>query len=855
MQRDDTQVELLRLILENMLQPGRLEAHPWTDSLVVAQACEETPDLLTRSPGQRLVTAVARIFRQMMPPVPPKQGKRLDTRWGEFGILAALYFSPFLFGEAAPSSLRDAWGCIDKSILTFVFGEDVAPSESDRAAYELVAREPSIAPVSTLSDWHRNGLQRLLELILARESFLANAQSREPVIDRFVRTGEKENPAARSTRRKRGSRFWKIAGWSFLVLLLALIGAGTYLGLKARDLYRTALVLRQDAADVQAAASGSGSPLERLNAAGKLLPKVEQDYATLKTQVTPYLWLAPYLKWVPKYGPEIASAHQWIAVADPLLQAANSMYQTASPLLDDGGLDGLNVADISQFLLDAQPQLIQAHLLINQADTARQALPLETFSPQVRALVEKKFDPAVALLQDGFTLAQEIPNLAGLGDAGPQTYLLLAENEDELRPTGGFITAVGTALLQDGKIASMTFENSGDLDDWTKPYPTAPWQLQDYMNSPVLVLRDANWFTNYPTAARYAETLYSYIDARSEDGVIAFDQQALVQMLKITGPLSLEGVWYPIDSTNVVDYMRTAKIPTPEQWSSPEWNYKLFMKKIADAMEQRIFSGEVPLETLVPGIQTILNEHHVLIQVDNPYVAGLLAKYHWDGAVRYPGGDFLMTVDTNVGYNKTSALVKTSLDYDVDLTTPLLPQATLTVVHQNSAPEMICKQWDKIRSWDENQYPISDCYWNYMRVYVPQGSKMLDSTTQDVPGYWMIVKTDIPAHVDELDEGIRNIQAFGTMMVVPGSESLTTVMQYSLPATTIQQPGPNQFIYTLHLQKQPGTKAIPVVLRVHLPGSATIGQAPEGAVIQNNSLLIQTDLRVDRTIEIHFSLP
>jgi hypothetical protein len=199
--------------------------------------------------------------------------------------------------------------------------------------------------------------------------------------------------------------------------------------------------------------------------------------------------------------------------------------------------------------------------------------------------------------------------------------------------------------------------------------------------------------------------------------------------------------------------------------------------------------------------------------------------------------------------------VKISLDYDVDLTTPLSPLGRLTVVHQNTAPEMICKQWNKIRTWGEDQYPISDCYWNYMRVYVPQGAKILDSSTQDVPGYWMIVKADIPAHVDELDEGIRNIQAFGTMMVVPGSESLTTVMQYSLPATTIQQPGPNQFIYTLHLQKQPGTLAIPVVLRVHLPGSAAIDQAPEGAVVQNNSLLIQTDLQVDRTIEVRFSLP
>ncbi len=72
---------------------------------------------------------------------------------------------------------------------------------------------------------------------------------------------------------------------------------------------------------------------------------------------------------------------------------------------------------------------------------------------------------------------------------GEKTYLLLVQNEDELRPTGGFITAAGSLLLDNGQISGMNFEDSGDLDNWDKPYPVAPWQLRQYMNSPVLVFR------------------------------------------------------------------------------------------------------------------------------------------------------------------------------------------------------------------------------------------------------------------------------------------------------------------------------------------------------------------------------
>ena len=480
---------------------------------------------------------------------------------------------------------------------------------------------------------------------------------------------------------------------------------------------------------------------------------------------------------------------------------------------------------------------------------------MANLSPEVRAIIEANLDPLLAYMQDGLTFAQGFPTLLGASDEGPKTYLLLVENEDELRPTGGFITAVGTVLMQAGKISSMTFQNSGEMDDWTKPYPAAPWQLQQYMNSPVLVLRDTNWFSNFPAAALYAETLYSYIDPHSEDGVIAFDQQALVYLLQVTGPLKLADVSYPIDSSNVMAYMRTAKIPTADDLKSSDWNYKLFIKKIADAVAEKVFSGTVSLEQFTSLLIKLLNEHHVLIQVDDPYMSALMAKYHWDGAIRQESGDFLMVVDTNVGFNKTNAVVESSLDYDVDLTSPLSPLGTLTVVHKNNSPELICKQWYKIRSEDENSYPTTDCYWNYLRVYVPKGTRLVDSATQDVPAYWLIQLKDVPAHVDTLDEGINNIQVYGTLQVVPGGESLTSVFNFALPPATVLEPQANQYVYELKIQKQPGTKATPVTLRVHIPGNARIQQAPPGAVIQNNSILLQTDLRTDQVIKILFSLP
>ena len=97
-------------------------------------------------------------------------------------------------------------------------------------------------------------------------------------------------------------------------------------------------------------------------------------------------------------------------------------------------------------------------------------------------------------------------------------------------------------MLQGGRVISLEFEgvDMNEQEDWTRPYPAAPWQLQEYMNSPVLIFRDSNWFSNYPTSALWAEYLYAYTHAHSVDGVIAFDRAVPGHLLGALGPLEVE---------------------------------------------------------------------------------------------------------------------------------------------------------------------------------------------------------------------------------------------------------------------------------------------------------------------------
>ena len=688
---ENNQLETLKYILENSLHPEVLDSHPWTKSLIVLEAVTDNPELEGKSPGQQLIIAVGKLFPQMMPSTPPKRGKRLDNRWGEFGILAAQYFAPLQLGSPLPLSLRDAWGRIDQSILLFVFGKpEEMLSDAEKEAYKLVGDELEVAPNSTISDWHRKGLMRLADVIQARENFLSNSLSKPVVISQDGQAEARmDDPLPSSETNSEPVKKQKSLRPYFVIIpliVLTLLGLILIGGLKAWNIYKLAMLVRQDVTHIQELATESTPRLERVKAVGPALADLRQDFTKLKNETEPFFWIGPWLSWVPVYGGELSSIQDLVTVADSLLAAADLSYQAVLPLVDDDGLASLTPYRLTEVLNQAHPQLLDAQQALDQAAAARSRLALDNLSPEVRDLIVSKVDPVMALMQEGLVVAVEFPRLMGATGEGPKTYLLLVQNEDELRPTGGFITAAGTLLINDGRISRLTFLNSGDLDNWEKPYPVAPWQLSQYMNSRVLIFRDANWFTNYPTAALYAEYLYSYTNSHSVDGVIAFDQQMLKDVLSVTGPIKVEDVPYLIDANNVVAYMRQAKTPTAEDLASSEWTNKIFITKITRALITKIFSGDVQLEQLSTMLFQSLDERHLLIQLDSPTMTSLLEKYHWDGAVLPGVGDFLMVVDSNIGFNKTNAVVESNISYDVDLTKPLSPSRIADGISQEQCP-------------------------------------------------------------------------------------------------------------------------------------------------------------------------
>ena len=851
-------VESLKTILERFGDTDGLDSHAWADAAFVREFVARNPQWEGVNRGRQLAHAIEAVFASTRPSAPPRRGKRLDTSWGEFGLLAAMYFAPIQFGAPVPESFRDAWGRIDPSILLYVFGRTDGLAGEQAHAYKLVGDEPNVAPNSTLSDWHRKGLQQLAQAVNARERF---AQEASPTPDQAAGPGR--SGAGNAPARARRKVAWRVV----LILLFLLLAWG---GFKAWRVYNLATVVWNDV-DAMRGMGLTEPDVAALQEAGPKLSALREDFHALRNEVEPLLWMGPLLQWAPQYGGEFAETRDLIVMADSMLAATDISYRAFLPLLntmaETGNGSGFDLAEVTEVLIDARPQLIEAQGAMNEAAQARERIELDRLSPRVREAMTYA-DEALAWMQDGIVIALEFPRMMGATDEGPKTYLLLAQNEDELRPTGGFITAVGTLLLQDGQIGSLTFQNSANLDNWTKAYPSAPWQLQQYMNSEVLVLRDANWFAEYRTAGLYAETFYAYQNDHSVDGVIAINQYALVELLRVTGPVNVEGSSEPVDAGNVVEYMRAQKSPPggPSNPDSVAWDNKAFINKLTTALLERILDGGLEWERLARVIMQLLDEKHVLFQFDNPALTPVLVRRGWDGAIRPGAGDFVMTVDFNTGFNKTNAVVEHRLEYEVNLSIPDSPTAQLGIAHINHAANLPCiSEYVMTQTLNEigkeqyvqKDYPIDRCYWAYVRVYTAPGTELLDADPQAISGESMLSGIDVPPQVDALggEEEIQGVQGFGFLKLVPGGETVATNLRFGLPASVVTREADGAWMYRLRVQKQPGTVAIPFTLRIQLPQGAVVQSMPEGAIFEEGAVILQTDLRLDLNLEISFSVP
>jgi hypothetical protein len=642
------------------------------------------------------------------------------------------------------------------------------------------------------------------------------------------------------------------------IILVLLIIFLVWAGVKAYRLGKAAQSLLAKQVEVEALASGGLTSINP-DEAEQLVLEVRQDIQTIRRETAVFMPLTPLFGWLPTIGPLIADAPHLIEMADAGSEAAAYAMRGLKPalvILQTPSNGQSQIPALVQALHANRADLHQASTAFQRVSAARAHIDdISGYPTQLRDLFTKA-DPYLPMAEEGLRFLPLFP--AFMGAEGPRDYLLVAQNNDELRATGGFYSGVGYLVLDQGNIVRLDFTDASLINDWnTKPYDFPPQALYEIMGLELFLFRDANFWPDFPTSAENSINLYEYgQDMSGLDGVIAIDQPFMELLISGTGPVFIPDTNQTVNASNIIASFR-------DTWNQEEgesvgdWfnSRKAFLSTFSGAILNRLQSGFSEIDPVYFAQLMFggLDEKHLQIYVRDPEMAAALNDLNWDGRLENSAGqDYLMVVDNNMGYNKVNMHISRTTDYQVAIQPDGTAVANLALTYTHPLPDngIPCVQGVIYANAPAYEEIANQCYFNYVRIYTPPGSTLLNSSRSTIPAEHLIRGQAWDSTAQTVNE-FAEFTTFANFIMVPRASSQTVTFQYQLPPVIQAVDGQQQ--YRLTLQRQSGTENLPYTVTITLPpGTTLVNTQPTPTAVSGSQVQFQFPLTTDTTLQLTY---
>lgn len=386
-----------------------------------------------------------------------------------------------------------------------------------------------------------------------------------------------------------------------------------------------------------------------------------------------------------------------------------------------------------------------------------------------------------------------------LGDPMPHTYLVLLQNNHELRATGGFIGSYALIDVDDGAISKVevkdVYQTDGQLTEVIPPPPGID-QVADR-----LYMRDANYSPDFPTAAQEIMWFLEHSRGPTVDTVVAIDQTVAEELLSLTGEVVVPGFPFAIRADNFNDLFsyhietKLSKTSTPKQ----------MLIDFIPVFKDRLLALQ-DFSKLDDVLYRLIGGRHIQVYSAHSDVQALAQRFHLDGGMiaAQPDVDYLSVVTTAIGGNKSDAFIDTRLNHHTEVSRQGEVVDHLRIEKAHTWQEADFAYWEKLR----RRYGTGKLHEktlryihgegdnvDYMRVYVPKGSRLVALEGVDIED------------VESFEDLGYTVFAF-TFGPLPAGESQTVRLSYKLPFT-LDPYAPKGFdAYRFIAQKQAGAENI-----------------------------------------------
>lgn len=395
-------------------------------------------------------------------------------------------------------------------------------------------------------------------------------------------------------------------------------------------------------------------------------------------------------------------------------------------------------------------------------------------------------------------LAKNLPKAIGFNN--PRYYMLLNQNPNEIRATGGFIGSYVIVELYKGKIENI-FSDTSQRIDGQNLYSDIP--LPDPLKSVTAYygIRDANWEPDFPTSVKTIQKLYEQAGGGTVDGMVALNPIVVADILSVMGPLYMPDYDITLTSDNFTDRVQKhIEVDARGSYDAKQ----LLMDVVPIVMNKLLEADAHQMEIIGRKLMRRLISKDILLQFSNTELESVITTLGWGGTITESliDTDYLYVVESNLGGNKSSSSIVREINHTVLINSDGVLTDSLRIDYSHQGTDIFPDGINK----------------NYIRVYLPLGSKV-----DKILGYDKDTEIDI--------DTVNGKTMIGFWVTTNPGESSQIELKYLLPFRL-------DFIndkssYNLIVQKQPGLSKTTFNSVIEVVGNISLSDDEN---IKNNSL-------------------
>ncbi len=564
-----------------------------------------------------------------------------------------------------------------------------------------------------------------------------------------------------------------------LIILFVIIGAVTFIS--ARKATKTAS---------QAVGAIKLQDLDATKAYLRDSKKEFQNTKRITTLLTP-------VRIIPIVGWYVADLQRGLNAAVNAIDAASNLAQAITPYADVLGLKGQGtflggtaqerLAKTIETLSKVTPELDKvgkdlgfAKSQFDQIETWRYPNFLPGKPAQKIRTAKQTIDELESFVVDTKPLLEVLPEIMGLNSE--KKYLILFQNDKELRPTGGFITAYAIFRVNKGLIAAEGSEDIYRLDDTLlKRIPAPPPILKYLPNVSSLNLRDSNLSADYLISMNQFGELYNLTQSKKAiDGIIALDTHFVLSLIKVLGPIDAYGTQFTTEEVEacacpqiIYELERFADQPVAYEKGSRKDIIGVLMQKL---MDKAFNAPKSQWPNLLGTTINALRQKHMLLYFEDPKFQQAAESINFAGRLHEYQGDYLHINETNFAGAKSNLYIQEKVKQVVKKDNDGTINKKLTIEYKYP------RRMDDCSLERKSGLCLAGIYRDWIRIYVPKGAKLIKTSGTEGE------VTASQEYGKALFEGFFTLRPEGAAKIE---------IEYSVPIKVDRE-------YQLLIQKQPG---------------------------------------------------